>query len=68
MPTAWRVYECLIDTLMHAGATKERAIAFADDFFYSDESWDDLSVVNNHKPVIEKLVAALFDAELIGMD
>ncbi len=67
IPTAWRVYECLKKALIGAGVGEAQAIAFADDFFHSEEAWGDLSLIGNHKRAIDALVVALLDSELVGL-
>ncbi len=67
VPTAWRVYECLKNALINAGVSKAQTIAFADDFFHSDEGWGDLTYVDNHKRALDALNAAPLDAELVAL-
>jgi len=68
VPAAWRVYEHLKEALISAGVSKAQAIAaFADDFFYSEETWGDLTLIDNHKRAIDALVVALLDSELVGL-
>ena len=67
IPAAWRVYECLKEALIGAGVSEAQAIAFADDFFYSEEAWGDLRLIDNHKRAIDALVVALLDSELVGL-
>jgi len=61
------VYEHLKETLISAGVSEAQAIAFADDFFYSEEAWGDLTIIDNHKRAIDALIAALLDSELVGL-
>ena len=68
VPSAWRVYECLKDALRERGVTESQAIAFADDFFYRDQSWGDLAHMGNHEQAIEDLSAALIDSELVALE
>jgi len=67
VPAAWRVYELLKEALIGAGVSKAQAIAFADDFFYSEKAWGDLTLIDNHKLAIDALIVALLDSELVGL-
>ena len=64
VPAAWRVYQHLKEALINTGATKAQAIAFADEFFYGERGWGDLSHIENHKRPIDALTATLIDVEL----
>ena len=64
VPAAWRVYQHLKQALVNAGATEAQAVAFADEFFYGESRWGDLSYIENHKGPIDALTATLLDAEL----
>lgn len=67
VPAARRVYEHLKEALISAGVSKAQAIVFADDFFYSEETWGDLMLIDNHKRAIDALIVALLDSELVGL-
>jgi len=67
VPAAWRVYEHLKQALVDAGVSEAQAVAFTDDFFYSERTWGDLTLVDNHKRAIDALVVALLDSELVGL-
>jgi len=64
VPAAWRVYQRLKEALVNTGATEAQAIAFADEFFYGESRWGDLSHIENHKRPIDALTATLLDVEL----
>jgi len=68
VPAAWRVYEHLKEALISAGVSETQAIAFADDFFYSEGTWGDLRLIDNHRRAIDALIVALLDSELVGLD
>mgnify|MGYP006298473949 FL=1 len=68
LPSAWRVYEFLKDALTERGVSESQAIAFADDFFYREQSWGDLAHMGNHEQAIEDLSAALIDSELVALE
>jgi len=67
VPAAWRVYEHLKGALVGTGVSEAQAIAFADDFFYSEGTWGDLTLIDNHKRAIDALVVALLDSELVEL-
>jgi hypothetical protein len=64
VPAAWRVYQHLKEALVNTGATEAQAVAFADEFFYGEGRWGDLSHIENHKRPIDALTATLLDVEL----
>jgi hypothetical protein len=68
IPAAWRVYQHLKQALTSAGASEAQAIAFADDFFYSEGAWGDLAIIDNHKQAIDALTVTLLDSEIVGLD
>jgi hypothetical protein len=68
IPAAWRVYQHLKQALISVGVSEAQAIAFADDFFYGEGAWGDLTIIDNHKKAIDALTVTLLDSEIVGLD